>query len=314
MEDSNESGGIIRTVRDRNHPYKVVNTRFADDKRLSFEARGLMAYLLAKPDDWQVRFNDLIKQSPDAKRQKLRGILKELELHGYLVREKVRKAHGRFDWVSTVYETPELMIATIGQFSTPGESGDDGISDGSAPGVDLPPVDEPPVAAPPADAPPVVNRPIYIVSTSTKYGIKGEGAAPAPATAPAADIPPGKRPTSDPNQTHPACLLYLEITGYRPARASAAKIAATIPRDAASLDRWRIAVDEWVTSGNRYTNVKGMLDWYRDGVPPARPAGRAASAPARPAPVYETVRAADAPKKPVADAATRARILGKDRV
>lgn len=76
-----------------------------------------------------------------------------------------------------------------------------------------------------------------------------------------------KRPTTDPNQDHPACLLYLTLTGYRPARLNASSIAAAVATDDASLDKWRTVVEAWITSGNRYSNVRGMLDWYARGIP-----------------------------------------------
>ena len=40
---TSETGGIIRAVKDRGHPYKLVNKGFAEDSRLSLEARGLLA-------------------------------------------------------------------------------------------------------------------------------------------------------------------------------------------------------------------------------------------------------------------------------
>lgn len=96
--------GIIRTIKDRNHPYKTMNTSGFEDQRLSYEARGVLAYLLSKPDDWQVRPENL--QNDSCGRDKIRRILRELEQHGYLIRERVRLAKGRWEWISTVFETP----------------------------------------------------------------------------------------------------------------------------------------------------------------------------------------------------------------
>jgi hypothetical protein len=49
------SASIIRVERDRKHPYTIINDTFANDARLSFAARGVLAYLLTKPNDWQIR-------------------------------------------------------------------------------------------------------------------------------------------------------------------------------------------------------------------------------------------------------------------
>ena len=43
--------------------YSVLSNIPATDKDLSFEARGMLWYLLTKPDDWIVRDFDLINQS-----------------------------------------------------------------------------------------------------------------------------------------------------------------------------------------------------------------------------------------------------------
>jgi hypothetical protein len=101
-----DNSGIIRTRRDRNNPYTMVNKAAFEDERLTWEARGILAYLLTKPDDWQVRTNDLLKRAPKCGLDKLTRILKELEVAGYLVRERKNIDGGRFLWVTTVYENP----------------------------------------------------------------------------------------------------------------------------------------------------------------------------------------------------------------
>ena len=84
--------------------FAVTNAVFADE-RLSWEARGLMGYLLSKPDDWQVRLHDLKRRGPAAE-HKLRRMLRELERFGYLRRKRLRHADGTFSWTTTIYESP----------------------------------------------------------------------------------------------------------------------------------------------------------------------------------------------------------------
>src|SRR6187399_98942 len=104
----NSQGGIIRTVKDREHPYRTMNISALQDNRLSLEARGLLGYLLSKPDDWEVRFTDLLTHAgPNCKEDRLRRILKELEGFGYIQRTRKNVAHGKFEWVTTVFETPQ---------------------------------------------------------------------------------------------------------------------------------------------------------------------------------------------------------------
>lgn len=105
MPTSSDQGGIIRVAHNRANPYTMVNRAGAEDPALSWEARGVLFYLLCKPDGWQVRFGDLLRKG-NARRFMLRRILKELETAGYLVREQTRAADGRWEWLSTVYEAP----------------------------------------------------------------------------------------------------------------------------------------------------------------------------------------------------------------
>ncbi len=100
---------IIRVVKDKRY-FTASNVPF-NDSRLSWEARGVMGYLLSKPDNWIVRNVDLYKQS-DAGKHKVKRILTELKDAGYLVRKCFRKPDGTFEWESTVYETPTMAPKT----------------------------------------------------------------------------------------------------------------------------------------------------------------------------------------------------------
>jgi hypothetical protein len=53
---------IIRSQRDRNNPYFLMRRDAAQEGRLSWEARGLLAYVLSKADNWKIRLGDLRKQ------------------------------------------------------------------------------------------------------------------------------------------------------------------------------------------------------------------------------------------------------------
>lgn len=96
---------IIRV--NKSEQYTVIANQPLNDERLSWEARGVLAYLLSKPDGWQVRIADLVNRGP-AQRAKIRRILQELEGSGYLYRHQERGAGGTFgEWITEVYETPE---------------------------------------------------------------------------------------------------------------------------------------------------------------------------------------------------------------
>ena len=80
--------GIIR-VEHRRDPYVVIDRRPLEDERLSWAARGLLAYLLAKPDDWELRVSDLRRRG-DLGRDGVHRLLKQLQTLGYIRRKQVR--------------------------------------------------------------------------------------------------------------------------------------------------------------------------------------------------------------------------------
>ena len=97
---------IIRAKRE-SKSFALVDKNFINDKRLSYKAKGILVYILSKPDDWKVVIRDLINNAADGKASIYAG-LKELERYGYYVKEPVRDEDGRriLDWTSMVYEVP----------------------------------------------------------------------------------------------------------------------------------------------------------------------------------------------------------------
>lgn len=84
--------------------FVVIDKTGIIDPRLSFKAKGLLAYLLGKPDDWTINYRQLVKVGPDGKASVLAG-LKELEKAQYLQRLRVNTSEG-FRWEQVLYETP----------------------------------------------------------------------------------------------------------------------------------------------------------------------------------------------------------------
>ena len=85
--------------------YFVASNEPFNDARLSWEARGLMGYLLSKPNNWQVRTTDLKNKGP-AGEDKIKRMLAELREYGYMNRIRVQREKGHFDWITEVYESP----------------------------------------------------------------------------------------------------------------------------------------------------------------------------------------------------------------
>ncbi|MDZ7751859.1 MAG: hypothetical protein U5S82_09390 [Gammaproteobacteria bacterium] len=78
----------------RRHRYVIVDQAAVEDTRLSWAARGLLAYLLSRPDDWKVLVNDLKKRG-NLGRDGIYALLRELRQAGYVHFERNRDAHGR---------------------------------------------------------------------------------------------------------------------------------------------------------------------------------------------------------------------------
>ena len=99
-----KSTTIFRIEKSNN--YTLIHRFVAEDERLSWEARGLLIFLLVKPDDWIVIFTHLINSSP-AEKDKVRRIIQELIKYNYIVKKEIRGESGRFSAPEyIVYELP----------------------------------------------------------------------------------------------------------------------------------------------------------------------------------------------------------------
>ena len=99
---------IIRVASRRDNPYVLITREAMQDEQLTFEARGVLAYLLSKPDDWQLRVTDLQRSGNMGKNRTYRIINELLEV-GYMQR---RDQHKNEDgtWSAScyfVFETPQ---------------------------------------------------------------------------------------------------------------------------------------------------------------------------------------------------------------
>lgn len=75
--------------------FTVIPNKTAQDNRLTFEARGMLALLLSLPSDWSVNKAWLIKQS-SAGRDKVQSMINELVTHGYMSKTQPKNQKGQF--------------------------------------------------------------------------------------------------------------------------------------------------------------------------------------------------------------------------
>lgn len=113
--------------------FTTVDRRAVNDERLSFRARGVLVWLLDKPDDWRFSSETLAAQAPEG-RTAIRSALKELREAGYLRTTKYRDEHGRFHTEQVLHETPMSDSPEVAEVRFP---------DVGKPAVGLPDVGEP---------------------------------------------------------------------------------------------------------------------------------------------------------------------------
>jgi hypothetical protein len=90
---------------------------------LSWKAKGLLGYLLSRPDNWRIIVADLVKQSTDGRDAVYTG-LKELINARYIIRERKRLERGRYSsYEYIVLEEPhDISDLTTYGFSVSGFS------------------------------------------------------------------------------------------------------------------------------------------------------------------------------------------------
>jgi hypothetical protein len=117
--------------RRREKSFVTIENSMFEDARLSWKAKGLLGYLLTKPDGWKVIRADLIKHSTDGD-SAIRSALKELQRYGYLAYRRI-KEKGKF--VGIVWEYDDVPF-----FDAEEEEEEEEIQEnqGNEPHVDFP--------------------------------------------------------------------------------------------------------------------------------------------------------------------------------
>lgn len=99
---------IVRTKRE--HNYTIVSNKVYDKNQLSWQAMGLLGYLLTKPDNWQVVVAELVNATKDTKkptgREGVYNIINELKEKGFI--SVVKNSDGSTDY--TVYDEPVQQL------------------------------------------------------------------------------------------------------------------------------------------------------------------------------------------------------------
>lgn len=97
---------IFRINKTKN--YTVMSNYHLQDKNLSLKAKGLHAYMLSLPDNWNYSVQGLVSISKEGIKA-INSILKELEENYYLKRERKQEPNGRFYYEYNIYEIPYIQ-------------------------------------------------------------------------------------------------------------------------------------------------------------------------------------------------------------
>jgi hypothetical protein len=118
-----DNKSIIRVQKNKDNPYAMIDKRIFSNEELSWKAKGLLGYLLSRPDNWKIIIADLVKQSKDGRDSVYAG-LNELIKARYIISERLRMEKGRYSsYEYTVLEEPhDITVSTTNGFSVSGLS------------------------------------------------------------------------------------------------------------------------------------------------------------------------------------------------
>jgi hypothetical protein len=100
-----KSKTIIRQKRTRN--YTIIPNDMLNNETLSFKAKGILTYLLSKPDNWNVYMGQLAKASKDGYEAVCSGVTELME-SGYVFRRPIG-GDNPGGWEYFVYDEPQSV-------------------------------------------------------------------------------------------------------------------------------------------------------------------------------------------------------------
>ncbi|MET7390511.1 hypothetical protein ACFYPT_38600 [Streptomyces sp. NPDC005529] len=132
---SSFGAGICRGVMAVDQFTQVANSLFRDP-RLSFRAKGVFGYISTHRTGWVVTVAALVALGPDG-RDAVRAGLKELESHGYLMRDRVRRPNGTLGPITySITDRPAIHDLPLAESQPPPhELGTDEVTRFSGAGI-----------------------------------------------------------------------------------------------------------------------------------------------------------------------------------
>ncbi|MFE0553733.1 hypothetical protein ACFW3A_30405 [Streptomyces pilosus] len=188
-------GGIRRGVMAADQFTQIANGLFRDG-RLSFKAKGIFGYISTHRDGWRMTLADLARRGRDGAAAVTSG-LKELESHGFLLRERQRRPDGTLG--AAAYCITDLPA--VQNPSSQPESG-------------YPPVDKPTLAHRPTKN--TMGKKTNQQNTRSLRPCRHDAAARTPGRTDQPHPSAASAPAPPADETHPGIRLLLEIAASRP--------------------------------------------------------------------------------------------------
>ena len=85
---------------EKTRDYTVMSNHHLRDKSLSLKAKGLLSLMLSLPEEWDYTTKGLARICKDGVDSICAGV-RELEEHGYVIRQRVRNPNGQLGATST---------------------------------------------------------------------------------------------------------------------------------------------------------------------------------------------------------------------
>lgn len=102
---------MIVHIHKRETPFVQIDKTCLQDPNLSFKAKGVLAYLLSKPEGWRANYQDIVNHGRDGT-ESVRSGMAELAKAGYAKLNRIRGEKGQLlgqEW--HVYEQPQNMTS-----------------------------------------------------------------------------------------------------------------------------------------------------------------------------------------------------------
>lgn len=96
---------IIRSARPHQN-FTVIHNEVIEQKDLSWRARGLLVYLLSKPDHWRTNIAYLASQGSEGVHA-IRMAMLELERCGYIRRVRKQNSRGQWSTYTVIFDRPQ---------------------------------------------------------------------------------------------------------------------------------------------------------------------------------------------------------------